>query len=456
MKTPYAILSHVWQDEEVSHVDLREHFEDAKHKLGFKKIRSCCDVAREEHRLKYVWIDTCCIDKRSSAELSEAINSMYRYYGEAQLCIIYLHDVEGLKLRRIQTIPAYTETEVLLEHLRQLRASKWFRRGWTLQELIAPHQRRFYTANWVELFSSNRVEHSRTLERVAQCAKIPVELLRHEVEPSSCCIAERMSWVSERRTTRPEDMAYCMMGLFDVQMPILYGEGLRHAFQRLQQEIIRTSFDHTIFTWLREAPNFEAPDFWNNSGLLANTPQEFASAALRKPTPSFVGTPCIMTNLGISLHVRLLGLPSRTAPVSYSRVKAAISPPMIVSCKAPFGTTESEELLESLSACVGILFAALQCEVPLSGRRYIPALIVRPVRGTPFYLSGVQCEAYRRVGPSVWAYMLPEDLKGAAYQEILVLQDEQYRQVSKRDTTALATAFSTSTKSPKRWKWLGK
>jgi len=226
----YAILSHRWGDEEISLQDITSADPSIQKKKGYDKVKGCCEQAYR-NGLDWVWIDTCCIDKSSSAELSEAINSMYRWYQRAALCYVYLFDVTYLPFDFDST-------------LSEFRASEWFKRGWTLQELIAPQDVRFFDKHW------SRFGTKRSLEReISAITNIYVNVLDGTEKPQTRSVAERMSWASWRETTRPEDEAYCLLGFFDVSMPLLYGEG-RRAFQRLQQEILKQDEDYTILAWL--------------------------------------------------------------------------------------------------------------------------------------------------------------------------------------------------------------
>ncbi|RPD75572.1 HET-domain-containing protein [Lentinus tigrinus ALCF2SS1-7] len=166
------------------------------------KLRSFCEIARS-HGCRYVWIDACCIDKTSSAELSEAINSMFEWYSRAEVCFVFLHDVGA-------TEDPYAPDSAF-------RRSEWFRRDWTLQELIAPSEVVFLFACVIE-----------------EITNIEAAILSHAKELSS--------------TTRVEDEAYSLMGLFGIYMPTIYGEG-RNAFLRLQEEILRRIPDQSIFAW---------------------------------------------------------------------------------------------------------------------------------------------------------------------------------------------------------------
>ncbi|KAI6110449.1 heterokaryon incompatibility protein-domain-containing protein, partial [Pisolithus croceorrhizus] len=245
MKEPrdpsYAILSHRWKEGmEVGYEEMiglmkmeEEKREEVKKRHGYDKIIKSCEQA-EKDGYEWLWIDTCCIDKRSSAELSEAINSMYRWYQNAQICYAYLNDVGG------STFPTKKDDD---KFAKSNGWPEWFVRGWTLQELIAPKQVEFFNENWVPI--GNRRQLASMLESIT---RIPKEVLTGSGAGRGLSVAQIMSWAADRKTTREEDRAYSLMGLCGVNMPMLYGEG-KKAFQRLQLEIIRTSTDHSIFAW---------------------------------------------------------------------------------------------------------------------------------------------------------------------------------------------------------------
>ncbi|KAF2852916.1 HET-domain-containing protein, partial [Plenodomus tracheiphilus IPT5] len=201
---PYAILSHCWEEEEVSFADL-SNLEAARLKKGFLKVQRACERAVKDN-YDYLWIDSCAIDKSSSAELSEAINSMFVWYRGARMCYIYLADVDG---------PS------------DLSKSRWFTRAWTLQELLAPCRFRdawksrikFLDRNWQVL--SNETTSSKVLSEITG---IPQECF-DGIGLYDASISMRMSWAAGRQATRPEDIAYALLGIFDVNMPLLYGEG---------------------------------------------------------------------------------------------------------------------------------------------------------------------------------------------------------------------------------------
>ncbi|KIM66753.1 hypothetical protein SCLCIDRAFT_62188, partial [Scleroderma citrinum Foug A] len=200
---------------------------------GYRKILDSCEQARKDG-YRWLWVDTCCIDKRSSAELSEAINSMYRWYENAKVCYAYLHDVPGPSFPTASDDERYPDFSGWPE---------WFSRGWTLQELIAPSNVQFFNINWQSIGDKRML--ALTLRNITG---IPEDILTHGLHGNRLCVAQIMSWAARRKTTRVEDRAYSLMGLLEVNMPMLYGEG-KKAFHRLQLEIIRASNDQSIFAW---------------------------------------------------------------------------------------------------------------------------------------------------------------------------------------------------------------
>ena len=236
----YAILSHTWGDDEQTYQQIRAIIDrctvsgENPRDLVCPKIRNTC-LAAAEHGYRWVWIDTCCIDKTSSTELSEAINSMYRWYSCAEVCYALLEDV-----------PSDCDLSAPGSAFRRAR---WHTRGWTLQELIASAVVIFMSRDWEPL--GDKIALAPLL---AQITGVRRDVLTRAVSISSVSVAQRFSWAAGRNTTRVEDEAYCLMGIFDVYMPTIYGEG-RRAFARLQQEIMKQTFDTSLFAWGQTLPS---------------------------------------------------------------------------------------------------------------------------------------------------------------------------------------------------------
>ncbi|OOF90952.1 hypothetical protein ASPCADRAFT_155651, partial [Aspergillus carbonarius ITEM 5010] len=249
----YAILSHTWGEGEVTFTDY-ESIDHARTRPAFHKIEHSCRLATE-YRLNWVWIDTCCIDKRSSAELSEAINSMFVWYRNSSVCFAYLSDVPA-------HVTAENDSDQAFER------SRWFTRGWTLQELLAPENVVFYGNGWIEYGTRQQLKG-----RISAITNINEVALEGRSNFKLYSVASRMSWAAQRQTNRVEDMAYCLLGIFEVHMPLLYGEGER-AFIRLQEEILRETDDQSIFAWERE----ESGGSTFLSGLLAASPAYFTES----------------------------------------------------------------------------------------------------------------------------------------------------------------------------------
>lgn len=226
----YAILSHRWGQCEVTYQDLQRPdfapLDDAQN-LSWSKICNSRNTARHLG-FSHIWIDSCCIDQKSSAELSESINSMYSWYENAGLCIAYLMDDDG--------------TESSFEK------SVWWTRGWTLQELIAPKELLFYSSDWKPRHT--RFQKASLIEKMTGISSVILE------KPSrkalrELSVATKLSWATRRETAKEEDQAYSLLGLFEIHMATLYGEGRHNALWRLQMEIYHRTSDHTLFAWDR-------------------------------------------------------------------------------------------------------------------------------------------------------------------------------------------------------------
>jgi hypothetical protein len=322
----YAILSHTWGREEVTFQDLAS--DDHKQKHGYRKIDGCCQAAHEQ-RISYVWVDTCCIDKSSSAELSEAINSMFMWYAASRVCFIYLEDVPtGLD-------PFSPDSA--------FRKSRWWTRGWTLQELLAPQHTIFFDSTWERVFSpemgqglftrvdlpirseqalklwppkrpENRLQTILEQMRyglIIEITGIPKAVLIKTLPLSKVSAACKFSWAALRLTTRLEDKAYCLMGLLGVNMPLLYGEG-DDAFVRLQEKVINSSDDISLLAWGYNLPS-EVIEELGYDKVLARSPMAFKKYPksnhqhLRRPLKAH----STVTGHGLHIELPLLRIDAR-------------------------------------------------------------------------------------------------------------------------------------------------
>jgi len=232
---PYAILSHTWgaDNEEVTFRDVVEG--SGSSKAGYQKIRFCGEQAARDD-LRYFWVDTCCIDKSSSAELAEAINSMFRWYKDSDKCYAYLSDV---------SVSDGEPSRLAWESAFQ--KSRWFTRAWTLQELIAPKSIEFFSAEGRRLGDKKSLQ-----QKIGDITGVSLQALQG-TPLFHFSIDERMSWAAKREAKREEDEAYSLLGVFDVQMPLLYGEKKAKAFIRLQEEIDK-SLKSKLFSSISISP----------------------------------------------------------------------------------------------------------------------------------------------------------------------------------------------------------
>jgi hypothetical protein len=366
----YAILSHTWTNEEVSLHELQNLNEAIVQKAGFKKIMSFCELAKREN-YSHAWVDACCIDKRSSAELTEAINSMYKWYCNASICMVYLVDVPG---------PQQFDGNGFNASIEAFKKSRWFSRGWTLQELIACSRRRFYASDW----SIINQQGYDLADLISNITHIDIEVLHDHRKLHKYCTAERMSWAARRETTRPEDIAYSLMGIFGVNMPVLYGEGLRAAFRRLQNEIMNNSFDQTLFAW-------RGP--YKSSGLLAYSPTDFADTPkLGLWRPNML-SPFSMTNAGIYFQPCLF--------------------------KGSFDVPRR----------YGVTHAGLQCDIMTQSGWMILFIRLKAIQIGTCRVNNNNCTAYRRIDCDTWDAISGTNLSkrgNSLYQNLLVLEDEHF------------------------------
>jgi hypothetical protein len=314
-KVEYGILSHRWLDTgEPSYQDMMEKklsgspnvrhsssnitswLKEGRHALhmsrdpsenevqspGYNKLQKCCEEARRLD-LHFLWSDTCCIDKNSSAELDESIRSMFRWYRNSSICIAYLGGTTVIE---------------------DLRLEEWFMRGWTLQELLAPRKIKFFNKDWQRLTEQDddKEEDTPLMTALHEVTGIPeTELI--DFSPIPQYIDKRMTWAAQRKTTRAEDVAYSLMGIFDVSLQIAYGEGGERAFGRLIEAIMQAGGDSSVLNWAGEPA------------------KHHASFALPASPASFVGHPDIVTigRLDLMLTSRGLRIPLVILPLDMTK-----------------------------------------------------------------------------------------------------------------------------------------
>ncbi|KAI1335082.1 hypothetical protein F5Y15DRAFT_260743 [Xylariaceae sp. FL0016] len=258
----YAILSHTWgrmcsngswghTEDEILFADVDDKGVREKKRPAWDKAWNACRLALE-HGLRYVWVDTCCFNKESSAELDESINAMFSWYEQSDLCLAYLADL-------------HCEPGSGAVQTNDLKNCRWFYRGWTLQELLAPKCVEFYDQDWNPIGS--KTVYSDTLSFITG---IDETALEGTMSLSRFTIAQKMNWAARRETKRPEDRAYSLLGIFGVNMPLIYGIGGKRAFKRLQDEIIKVSTDLTIFMWELQDKSTHF------CSMFADSPDEFA------------------------------------------------------------------------------------------------------------------------------------------------------------------------------------
>ncbi|KAF5973340.1 beta transducin [Fusarium coicis] len=348
---PYAILSHRWgnDDEEVSFKDMDR---GTTNKIGIKKVKGCCRQAKKDN-LKYVWIDTCCIDKESSKELDEAINSMFQWYRRAAICYTYMADVP--------------HEQDIWESTSSFSSSSWFTRGWTLQELLAPGEIHFFDETWSLIGTKEELA-----SEIEDITGIPRRFLLGWVDFHQASVAQRMSWASKRTTKRDEDVAYCLLGIFGVTMPMIYGEGHK-AFERLQLKIMEQTTDDSILAWGVKVQGMEfesqtGPSDHNTSaGMFAKSPMDFAKCG--RIVPKTLDPSCI-TNFAVSGgYIRTsLKLQNTENGVAYGLLNCGLE-----------NTTE------------GYIAIPLRCTTPSIStvREYI-----RPLGYGPILLPGARSDCY--------------------------------------------------------------
>ncbi|KAK3401515.1 heterokaryon incompatibility protein-domain-containing protein [Sordaria brevicollis] len=258
---PYAILSHTWGEKEITFHDFTASMDSDRTGDAWQKIYNACYHAAH-HGWEYIWIDTCCIDKNDITELSEAINSMFRWYEAAEVCYAYLADV------------TFPNNENDATRGVDFHESRWFTRGWTLQELLAPPVLEFLDSEWNPIGSRD--------DWAAEIQEATGIRRQHLTDFHRCCIATKLSWAANRLTTRIEDHSYSLLGLLGVYMPLIYGEG-NHAFTRLQHELVRKYNDESVLAWTQISGNSDSSS--TSKGLDLRNAQNLSYGAVLAYSP---------------------------------------------------------------------------------------------------------------------------------------------------------------------------
>lgn len=279
----YAVLSHRWVGPETTFHQYEKHVAELKSgstalSPQLERIHGACICARNKG-IEWLWIDSCCINKLSAVEETESINSMYRWYRHSVLCITYLYDVE--------LDDTLEPTDPRIFNNSGGKPAEWFSRGWTLQELLASGKMEFYDKNWKSMGTKRDMKAS-----LSKLTGIDENYLTGAEDFRNACVATKMSWMAKRTTTREEDIAYSMVGLFGVTISPVYGEGPR-AFMRLQEVTLSSSsMDESLFAWKMPALNagrqYNRQSSWKEDewGLLAPSPAWFAASGSVRAMPN--------------------------------------------------------------------------------------------------------------------------------------------------------------------------
>ncbi|KAG2145543.1 hypothetical protein BD769DRAFT_845891 [Suillus cothurnatus] len=297
----YAILSHRWlpDNEEPFYQQMSKEPMEVPDGPGWKKLQRFCRTAKHVHNCEFAWSDTCCIDKSSSSELDESIRSMFRWYRNSHVCIAFLSETADLAAFRLQEKGGVGNKTV----------DVWFERGWTLQELLAPLQIKFYGANWEPLIQGstndrNNEDSKVIIEKISMLTDIRMDDLE-SFTPGIDRVPEKMLWASRRRTTRIEDVAYSLIGIFDISLMIAYGEGNR-AFFRLMEEVIKRYDKWDVFLWSGRCSRYNAALPYAPRSYAGGCIETLRNAAVLAASYEYGDRRFALTNHGLEIWVLVL------------------------------------------------------------------------------------------------------------------------------------------------------
>ena len=377
----YAILSHTWGDpdtevtfEELQSLSLPETDENDKTrvrgKAGFSKIENACREARTDG-YKYLWVDTCCIRKTTSEE-TEAVNSMFRWYRGAKVCYAYLNDVALSKVEDDGNHDLVTKPE--------LSSARWFARGWTVMELIAPVKVEFFDKNWKFLGTRKTLK-----TMLSNITKINEAVLADTKKLKKTTIAQRMSWMVGRKTFKDEDVVYSMLGIFDVNMNTIYGEGKDKAFNRLQKKLAKEfankDDDQTLYAWQPSQP------------LHPNRPEDTVKGTRIRPMKS--------TKDGLSMYA------SDYADYVFKGSKGIVSAPQISSNEVQVKDTTIKSLIWEVSDLKEIFIAVLASRPEAGSESQLAVVLQKHASGGYVRHNTAPLLTYQPSRPAEKAYIIP-------------------------------------------------
>ncbi|KAI9164067.1 Vegetative incompatibility protein [Paramyrothecium foliicola] len=242
-----------------------------------KNVAQACDQARIRN-IDYIWIYALCVNAVSSADINEAVVGSFRLIWDAALCIVHLSDLTPL--------PEGGEAKSLEGLDTEISRCRWFTRGWTLQELVAARSVEFFDSGWNHRFSKNPLSARPLLEEVSRISNVDASVLAQRETLFLTSLGRRIWWAARRETSRPEDVAYCLVGICGIQGQLTprYGEGGHSAFLRLQEKILKSTNDLSILAWAKKPMHDQASDAKHKdmsqqkllmSGVFAESPEDF-------------------------------------------------------------------------------------------------------------------------------------------------------------------------------------
>ncbi|KAH7068507.1 heterokaryon incompatibility protein-domain-containing protein [Paraphoma chrysanthemicola] len=430
----YAILSHRWVGAEITFEQISRHSAELRNAGAWQmptpqleKIRGACLTARNLG-FKWMWIDNCCINKSSTTEESESINSMFKWYRDAQVCITYLSDVEmrspPLPPRQggIHTTPPGPPNHTIFKRHDGRTPSEWFSRGWTLQELLAPHDMRFFDMNWN--YMGTKTSLAREIQAIT---RIDATYLTGERDFRQACIAVKMSWLSSRTTTRQEDMTYSMLGLFNTTMSPQYGEGQR-AFMRLQHQLLSSTTDESLFAWRMPDPQagqrlgiLPSETDWHDDewGLLAPCPSWFTDCTNLTTTggPRIDRPSNIFQPARQGVQIPIMPVPGNTA---YQAIWIGAQLTLVGALPAYF-LLKHHSKKRIMKGIVRALNVWVQDE---TGKMGAVAITLRPTDKEHLGPKTVALQKCKRVGASVWGVCYKYPKKDVVVGQGVVVQPE--------------------------------